>query len=102
VHLLVPLLVGDLGEMLPDAHAGVVDEDVERPRYLQRRFGEMMRTLGRGKVGRRSPGLDLERAHGGDGLVDVLLLATVNEDAGPLAGEPFGNHPSDTARAAAH
>jgi hypothetical protein len=80
-----------------DAHAGIVDEDVESGDQVQRRLGQPVRLAHARQIGRNTPGLDAERAHCGGGLLDRLLLASGDDDIGALTGQPFGNRAPDAA-----
>jgi hypothetical protein len=84
IDLLLPFAVTDLPEVAADAHAGVVDEDVETGNETERRLGQAVRLAHAREVGRNTPGLDAEGAHCGDGLLDRFRVATGDDDVGAV------------------
>ena len=84
VDLLLPFVITDLPEVAADAHAGIIDEDVEVRNQAQRRLGQPVRFTHPCQVGRNTQCLDAECAHGGDGSLDRVLPTPGDDDFGAL------------------
>ncbi len=102
VDLVLPLVVGHVPEVAADAHAGVVDQDVDHWDGRDRRLRQAMRLGVIRQIGRDTDRVRSDLLDCRDALGDRLLLPAADDDRGALPRKPLGSGPAQTAGAPGH